>query len=205
MQSDLWHASPVDDNAQSSQDLWENSTNKNEWKEVSREFHELASTLKEKISHMEQKLSRQCQKKKLAELAAQEEKQEDEERRDIKKLLKQLRKDRKHEDEARALLKQVQINLEEAQATSAATNCGVRPVRRVHAGTRTVGGQTSSWTHYGGCCRATTQRPSILTEDFGELVDMAHQAGWGRQSPRNTGLKACITKNPSHSCLGFKA
>ena len=81
---------------------------------------------------------------KLAKLAAQEEKQEDEERPDIKKLLKQLRKDRKHEDEARALLKQVQINLEEAQARSAATNYGVRPVRRVHAGTRTVGSQTSS-------------------------------------------------------------
>ena len=36
-----WQASPVDDNAQSSNDQWKNSTNKYERKEVSREFHEV--------------------------------------------------------------------------------------------------------------------------------------------------------------------
>ena len=89
-----WHASPVDDNAQSSQDQWKNSTLKNEWKEVSREFHELASTLKEK-SHTWNKSCKDSAKRegdilKLAEMAGQDEKQEDEERRDIKKALQTI-------------------------------------------------------------------------------------------------------------------
>ena len=71
-------------NAQSSQEQWKNSTNKNEWKEVSREFHELASTPKEK-SHTWNKSCKDSAKRegdilKLAELAGQDEKQEDEER-----------------------------------------------------------------------------------------------------------------------------
>ena len=111
----------MDDNAQSSHDQWKNSTNRNEWKEVSREFHELASTLKENLTHG----TNAVKTVKLAELAAQDEKQEDEELRDIKKLLKQLRKDRKDEDEAKALLKEMQINSEEAQARSAATELQV--------------------------------------------------------------------------------
>ena len=119
----------MDDNAQSSQDQWKNSTNKNEWKEVSREFHELASTRKEK-SHTWNKSCKESGKRegdvlKLAELAARDEKQEDEEKRDIRKLLKQLRKDRKDEDEAEALLKEMQIYIEEAQARSAATELQV--------------------------------------------------------------------------------
>ena len=110
----------MDDNAQSSQDRWKNPTNRNECKEVSREFHELASTLQDK-SHTHGTEAVQTAKRegdilKVAELAAQDEKQEDEEERDIKKLLKQLRKDRKDEDEAEAFLKEMQINLEEAQA-----------------------------------------------------------------------------------------
>ena len=63
-----WLASPVDDNAQSSQDQWKNSTNKNEWKEVSREFHELASTLEDK-SHTWKKSCKDSDILKLAELA----------------------------------------------------------------------------------------------------------------------------------------
>ena len=111
-----WHARSVDDNAQSSQDQRKNSTNKNERKEVSRKFHKLASTPKEK-SHTWNKSRKDSAKRegdilKLAELAAQDEKQEDEERRDIKKLLAQLRRDRKDEDEAKALLKEMQINLD---------------------------------------------------------------------------------------------
>ena len=107
------------------------------WKEVSREIHEWASTLKEK-SHTWNKSCKDSAKRegdilKLAELAAQDETQEDEERRDIKKLLKQLRKDRKDEDEARALLKQMQINVEGAQARSAATEL------------RCSAGSTSTW------------------------------------------------------------
>ena len=58
-------------------------------------------------------------------MAAQDEKQENEEMLDINKLLKQLRKDRKDEDEAKALLKEMQINLEEAWARSAATELQV--------------------------------------------------------------------------------
>ena len=57
----------------------------------------------------------------MGELPAKDEKQEDEQRRHIKKLLKQLRQNRKGEDEAKALLKEMQINLDAAQARSAAT------------------------------------------------------------------------------------
>ena len=93
--------------------------------EVSREFHELASALKAKFhtwnKSCEDGAKREGDMLKLAGLAGQGEKQEDEERRDIKKLLKQLRQDRKDEDEAKALLKEMQINLAEAQSRSAAT------------------------------------------------------------------------------------
>ena len=42
-----------------------------------------------------------------------------------------------------------------------------------------------------------------LTKDFEDLLDMAQPAGgWGRQSPRNTGLKKRMTNSPSHSYLG---
>ena len=58
---------------------------------------------------------------KLAEIAANDEKQGDEERHDINKLLKQLRKERNEEDEARALLEDMQKHLEEAQARASAT------------------------------------------------------------------------------------
>ena len=43
---------------------------------------------------------------------AQDEKQEDEERRDIKKFRKQVRKDKKDEDDARVRLKEMQIHLQ---------------------------------------------------------------------------------------------
>ena len=126
-----------------SQDKWKNFTDKNELKEVSREFHELASTLEEE-SHTWNKICKDSVKRegdipKLAELAAQDEKQEDEERRDMKELFKQFRIYRKDEDEAKAILKEMQINLRGLWSAKF----------------------TSPWTKYGRCCRATTQRPSI--------------------------------------------
>ena len=57
-------------------------------------------------------------------------------------------------------------------------------------GTRTVGGQTSSWTKYGRCCWATTQRPSIwqrISKNF--WTWHSRQGVCGRQSPGNTGPK----------------
>ena len=105
----------MDDNAQSSKDQWKNFTDNNELKEVSREFHELASTLEEE-SHTWNKICKDSAKREgdipeLAELAAQDGKQVDEERRDIKELFKQFRIDRKDKDEAKAILKEMQINL----------------------------------------------------------------------------------------------
>ena len=82
----------MNDTAQSSPDQGKNSTNKYEWREVSREYHELASTLEK--SHTLNS-SNNC---------AENERQD---------------------DEARTLLKQMQINLEEAQARSAATELKV--------------------------------------------------------------------------------
>ena len=105
----------------------------------------MASTLKEK-SHTWNKSCKESAKRegdvlKMAESAAQDEKQEDEKRRDIKKLLKQLRDNRKGEDEAKGLSKEMQINLDEAQARSAATEphmCSKMSTCR--PGKRTVGG-----------------------------------------------------------------
>ena len=57
---------------------------------------------------------------KLAALAANDERPEDEERHSISKLLRQQRKERK-EEEARALLEEMQKNVEEAQARACAT------------------------------------------------------------------------------------
>ena len=54
-------------------------------------------------------------------MAANDEKQEDEERYNINKLLRRLREEEKEEDEARPLLEEVKINLEEPQARASAT------------------------------------------------------------------------------------
>ena len=78
---------------------------KNKSKEVSREVHELASSLEEK-PHTRNKSCKDGAKReedilKLAEMAANDEKQENEERHNINKRFKKLRKERK-EDQARA-------------------------------------------------------------------------------------------------------
>ena len=110
---------------QSSQDRCVQSKSKSKWREVSREVHERASSLKDK-SHSwnessEDSATREGHVLKLAEMAANDEKQEDEERHLINKLSKLLRKEREVEDEARALLEEMQKNLEEAQARASAT------------------------------------------------------------------------------------
>ena len=116
--------SGVYDNAQCSQDLWKNSVNKSEWKEFSRELHEWAS-LKEK-SHTWNKSCTDSSKGggDILGLPAGNRRQGGGER-GIKELLKQLRKGRKGEDEARALPREMQINLEEAQARASATELEV--------------------------------------------------------------------------------
>ena len=88
-------------------------------------YMNVASSLKDK-SHScnkssEDSATREGHVLKLAEMAANDEKQEDEERHLINKLFKQLRKEREVEDEARALLEEMQKNLEEAQARASAT------------------------------------------------------------------------------------
>ena len=107
----------------------------------------------------------------MAELPAKDEKQEDEERRDIKKLLKQLRKNRKGEDEAKALLKEMQINLDAAQARSAATELQMSTCR---PGKRTVGNDTQ------------TLNLKTVSKAF---WTWCNRRGWGRQRTGNTGLK----------------
>ena len=107
-----------------------------------------------------------------------------------KKLFKQLRKDRKDEDEAEALLKVMQINLEETHARSAAIElqvCG-----RFDEYMRTW---DEPWA-------ATPQFDKKLQRTFGTWHN--RQGGWRRQSPGNTGLKKGMTNKPSHSCLVFK-
>ena len=66
--------------------------------------------------------------------------------------LKQLRKERKEEDEARAL-QEMQKNLEEARAKASATEQKLsgKYDEYCERGPRTVGDHTSSWTKYGRC------------------------------------------------------
>ena len=123
----------------------------------------------------------------MAEMAADDEKQEDEERHNINKLLFQLRKVRKEEDEACALLEEMHKNLEEAQARASATEQKI--FGRFEEYMR-------SWTEDRGrphfICRKIWQMSQSndtktlnLTEDFEELLDMAQQAGrLGPAKPR---------------------
>ena len=90
-----WHVSTVEDTAQSSQDRWMHCKNKSEWRKVSRE----SLITKREVSH--HTLNRSCKDSakregdilKLARMAANDEKQEDEERHNTNELLKQLRKE----------------------------------------------------------------------------------------------------------------
>ena len=181
----------MDDNAQSSQDQWKNSTNKNERKEVSRKFHELASTLKKNLTwnkNCEDSDKKEGDLLKLAELAAKDEKHEDEERHNINKLFRQLREERKEEDEARALLEEMQKNLEE--------------VRRVHADV-----DRGPWaiTLHHGQKMADVAEQRHKDPQFDEISNnfwtRCNRQGWCRQSPRNTGPKERMTNETSHSCL----
>ena len=109
-------------------------------------------------------------------------KQEDKERRDIKKLLKQVRKDRKDEDEAKHLLNEMQINLEEAQATSGATElhvCGwfdeyIRTWDEDRGRPNFI--MDKMWQMLQNKGKDTNTLN--LTEDFEELLDLEQQAGW---------------------------
>ena len=153
----------MDNTAQGSQDRWKNCSNKGEWKEVSRETHEWASTLEEKSHTWNEKLYRQCQTRdmfKLAEMAANDEKEADEERHNINELYKQRAK--KEKMKMKFVLVEMQNHLEEAQARASATELQVSGRYDKHMRTwDEVGDHTSSWTKDGRCCRAIRQRPSV--------------------------------------------
>ena len=120
---------------------------------------------------------------------------------------KQLRKDRKDEDEAEALLKATQINLEETHARSAAIElqvCG-----RFDEYMRTWDEPWAATLHDGqNMADVAEQRhkdPKFdkkLQRTFGTWHN--RQGGWRRESAGNTGLKKGMTNKPSHSCLVFK-
>ena len=147
------HVSAVEDTAQSSQDRWMQSKYESKWREDSGEVHEWASSLKE-TSHGWNKSFKDSGKREgdilmLAEMAANDEKQEDEEWHNINKLFRKLHKERKEEDEARALLGEMQRKIWRRPRPEP-----LRRNRRYSAGTtstcgrgpRTVGYHISSWT-----------------------------------------------------------
>ena len=121
----------------------------------------------------------------LAEMAANDEKEEDEERHNINKLFRKLRKDRK--EEARALLEEMQKHLEKAQARASATEQKI--VGRYDEYMRT-------WTEDRGrphfimdmiwqMLQSIDTTSLNLTKDFEELWDMAQETGWlGPAKPR---------------------
>ena len=176
------HVSIVEDTAQSSQDRWVHSKNKSEWREVSRDIHEWVSSL-EVRSHTWNKSCKDSAKRegamlKLDDGQRNDEKQEDEERHNIDKLLKQLREERKEKDEFRGFLEEMK-KLEEAQARASATEQKV--FDRFDEYMRT-------WTEDRG--RPTTQRPSIWQRTSNNFWTWHNkQGGWVRQNPRNIGQK----------------
>ena len=93
------------------------------------------------LQRQRQKRERERDMLKLAELAANDEQQEDEEAHCIKKVLKQLRKESGEGDEARAFLEEMQKNVDEAQARASATAGSTSTCGR---GPRTVGDRASS-------------------------------------------------------------
>ena len=173
----------MDDTAQSSQDRWKNCTNKGEGKEVSREIHEWASTIEDKSHTWNEKLYRQCQTRdilKLAEMAANDEKEADEERHNINELYKQLRKEIKEEDEARALLEEMQNHLEEAQARASATELQVsgRYDKHMRTWDEDRGRPHFIMDKIWQMLQSNDTKTLHLTKDFEELLDMAQQARW---------------------------
>ena len=134
--------SVAEDTAQDSQDRCMQSRIKSMWREDSREVHEWTSSLTKK-SHT---WNNSCKDTvKLAEMAANDEKQEDAERQNISKFLKQMRKERK-EDEVRALLQEMKkIWRPRSEPLQRNRRCGPT----------TVGEHSSSRTKFGRCCRAT--------------------------------------------------
>ena len=88
----------------------------------------------------------------MIEIAANDEKHEDNERSIIKKILKQLRKEEDEADEARTLLEDMQQNLEEGEAKVNDTRRRLyREINEyMHRGTKNWDGLTVSWIK---CCR----------------------------------------------------
>ena len=158
------------------------SKNESEWRKVSRDIHEWVSSLEER-SHTWNESCKVSAKREGAMLKLDggqrnDEKQEDEERHNIDKLLKQLREERKEENEARALLEEMK-KLEEAQARASATEQKV--FGRFDEYMRT-------WTEDRG--RPTTQRPSIWQRTSKNFRTRHNQqGGWVRQNSRNIGQK----------------
>ena len=80
----------------------------------------LGSTVKEKTNtwnkSCKDSAKRESELYKMVELAAIDERQEDKERSMLKDVLKQLQKEREEDDEARALIEEMQQNLGEAHA-----------------------------------------------------------------------------------------
>ena len=103
------------------------------------------------------------------------ERQEVEERRDIKKLLIQLRNDRKEEDEAEDLLKEMQINLE---GDPGQIRCNRKLVPRVHADLER--GPWVAKLHHGQNMADVSMQRHKYSQFDRRLLDLAQQAGWCR-------------------------
>ena len=179
------------------------SKNKSKWREVSREIHEGASSLEEK-SHTWNESCKDSAKRegdilKLAEMAPNDEKQEDEERHNINKLLRQLREERKKEDEARAFLEEMQKNLEEAQARASATEQKLSSKYDEYMRTWT---EDCGRPHFLMDKKWQMLRPSIWQRTSKNFWTWHNkQGGWAQRNPENFGLKRRMTNKTSHSCL----
>ena len=111
---------------------------------------------------------------KPAEMAANDKKQEDEEKHNINKLFKQLRKEKKEKDEARALWKKCRKIWRRPRPEP------LQRHRSYRAGTTSTRGRGPHFTmdKIWQMSQSNDTKSLNLTNDFEELLDVAQQAGW---------------------------
>ena len=116
----------------------------------------------------------------MVELAAIDERQEDKERSMLKDVLKQLRKEREEEDEARALIEEMRQNLEEAHPRASETErklC-LKFGEYMHSWNQELERPHYVMNDMWRMMQSNDTKTMNLDKDFEELLKKAKQTGW---------------------------
>ena len=124
-------------------------------------------------------VKRETELHKMIEIAAKDEKQEDNERNIIQKTLKQLRKEEDEADEARTLLDYMQQNVDDTEAKVTETR---RPLYReineyMHSWDQELGRPHYIMSKERQMMQCSDTKTMILNRDFEELRSKAQQTG----------------------------